>query len=365
MARPKSEFPINLSIYLDLLRLLAAFVVFTNHCNNNLMLHMLGGPLLWGRESVAIFFVLSGFVISYVSSTRETSAKDYFIARAARIYPVALLSIVLIVATDIAGNLINAPYYDHLANLHDSFYRTPSLSALLSYLTFTNQLWFSHAIFGTGEPYWSLGFEVQYYVFFGILCFCDRKRLPLYLAGWALICGPKILMYLPIWLMGVYAQKMVRNQTIQSAKIGLALFIASGGIFVAGRLMWGALAHNMFKTYSPSEEVFNFLYFTSIGLATTTNIVAFDAMSRSGNVFPARLASAIKWLAGGSFTLYLAHQPLLVLAAATVDRLSTSPVVAVLGAAIVLTLAFLFAEVAERPKKIYANAFRKLLSRVG
>jgi peptidoglycan/LPS O-acetylase OafA/YrhL len=351
---------------LDLLRLVAAFVVFTNHCNNNLMAHMLGGPLLWGRESVAVFFVLSGFVISYVSSTRETSAKEYFVARAARIYPVAILCVLLIMATDVIGNQVNAGYYDHLANLHDSFYRPPSVSALLSYLTFTNQLWFTHAIFGTGEPYWSLGFEVQYYVFFGILCFCDRKKLPFYVGLWALVCGPKILMYLPIWLMGVYAQKMVRHQTIQSAKVGFALFLASGAIFVAGRLMWGALAHNMFKTYPPSEEVFNFLYFTSIGLATTTNIVAFDAMFRSSEqIFPARLASVIKWLAGGSFTLYLAHQPLLVLAAATVDRVGASPVAAALGAGCVLALAFLLAEVAERPKKIYANAFRALLSRVG
>jgi len=39
-----------------------------------------------GHLAVSVFFVLSGFVIHYVSLSRESTVKQYFIDRPSRIY---------------------------------------------------------------------------------------------------------------------------------------------------------------------------------------------------------------------------------------------------------------------------------------
>ena len=77
------------SIYLDGIRFSAAVVVFLDHYS------MMGNTWLWwafpyGSEAVLAFFVLSGFVIGYVTERRETTATAYAVNRMARIFSVAL-----------------------------------------------------------------------------------------------------------------------------------------------------------------------------------------------------------------------------------------------------------------------------------
>ena len=59
-----------LSLYLDALRFGAAFIVFLSHFGR------VSGGLFWqmqpyGRTAVLVFFVLSGFVIAWVTETKE------------------------------------------------------------------------------------------------------------------------------------------------------------------------------------------------------------------------------------------------------------------------------------------------------
>ena len=58
----------SLSLFLDLVRVLAAFAVFLSHAS----WHDHTGGLMWqlggiGREAVDVFFVLSGFVIAHAA----------------------------------------------------------------------------------------------------------------------------------------------------------------------------------------------------------------------------------------------------------------------------------------------------------
>ena len=76
------------SILLDVLRFGAACTVLLSHFG--LAGLSVGFPdyTVAGHLAVAVFFVLSGFVIRYVTLTREASAKEYLIDRASRIYSV-------------------------------------------------------------------------------------------------------------------------------------------------------------------------------------------------------------------------------------------------------------------------------------
>jgi len=95
----------HLSIYLDAIRFMTALTVFVGHYS---LLHLSGG-LLWqiqpyADEAVVVFFVLSGFVIAHATHGRRTSAADYCIGRAARIYSVVLPALLLTAVLDFVGN---------------------------------------------------------------------------------------------------------------------------------------------------------------------------------------------------------------------------------------------------------------------
>ncbi|KAK0339081.1 hypothetical protein LTR94_036019, partial [Friedmanniomyces endolithicus] len=76
------------SVYLDLVRFLAALAVVAMHVRQFGLVEAPGADhlTLFGREAVMAFFVLSGFVIAYTTAQRRPSAREYALARAARIY---------------------------------------------------------------------------------------------------------------------------------------------------------------------------------------------------------------------------------------------------------------------------------------
>lgn len=100
------------SLYLDLVRFLAAVAVLVSHlCGQRFT-----GGLLWQAEpyvdeAVDVFFVLSGFVIGYVTDQREATAKSYAIARLARVYSVALPALVTTFVLDAIGAALRPDLY--------------------------------------------------------------------------------------------------------------------------------------------------------------------------------------------------------------------------------------------------------------
>src|SRR6185437_4390092 len=74
---------VTTSLYLNLLRLLAALTVLVGHAS----VKQISGGLFrqagsHDQDAVAVFFVLSGFVIGYVTHRRESSASVYILHRA-------------------------------------------------------------------------------------------------------------------------------------------------------------------------------------------------------------------------------------------------------------------------------------------
>ncbi len=102
---PVSSSPVSreFSLYLDLVRILAAAVVLYSHANlRALSERILPGESL-GHSAVVVFFVLSGYVIAFVTDTRERSGRDYAISRFARIYSVALPALIVTMFADLVG----------------------------------------------------------------------------------------------------------------------------------------------------------------------------------------------------------------------------------------------------------------------
>ncbi len=348
----------NLSIYLDLLRFGAAVVVFLSHAHVFLLPSIKIGPLGWGREAVAVFFVLSGFVISYVRQVSEREWRVYVVARLARIMPVALLAIAVIFVADNIGTHANAFYYDFI---NTGFFTPVSVEAALAYVTFTNQLWFAHAVFGSGEPYWSLGFEVQYYLFFGLLAFSpSRVKIPL-LCLWAAFAGPKILMYMPLWLMGWLTMKCVIERPPFRRPIAIAMIAASIVLFFSLKYFADRAATNMYETWSLPQEAINFVYFNLIGVAVVLHLIGAASLLRQAPALFEKTGPAIRWLAGGSFTLYLVHQPLILMFASFLHPVEEHVPMAAALLVACFVLCFLLAEIAERRKKFFARLIVSLL----
>ncbi|MEH3045715.1 acyltransferase family protein [Sphingomonas adhaesiva] len=339
------------SVYLDAWRIIAACVVLLAHVND------WGGQAIpfftpaVASQGVLIFFVLSGFVISYVVTRREGDWRSYAVARAARIYSVALPAIALTFLIDAV-----APPLPHWI-VDDTAVTAAPLQALAG-LTFLNELWSHHIQLGSNSPYWSMGYEVPFYICFGLALFLQRGRKWLVLLAIA-IYGPRIAIMGTIWLMGAATQLVCRRRLVGRGA-GIVLFVASMAVIMTvNALVWFGM---MSWTDSPifwhrlRDLPADFL----IATAFAAGIVGIDAACR-GMTPPAGLARAIQWWAGCTFTLYLFHVPLsqaLVGLSPALLR-GSGGVVTLLVAIVLVTLAI--AELTERRKVWWHALFARLL----
>ena len=100
------------SIYLNAVRFFAALVVFLGHTSGR----RFTDGFLWAfgeymDVAVIIFFVLSGYVIAYVTDNRERTLDDYAINRVARILSVAIPALILTFVLDTIGRSFHPEAY--------------------------------------------------------------------------------------------------------------------------------------------------------------------------------------------------------------------------------------------------------------
>lgn len=179
----------------------------------------------FGHHAVMVFFVLSGYVIAHVTLSRPTTGADYGIGRVARLYSVVVPALVLTVALDSIGKLLDPTVYDGWWNVD-----TKPVIRFTYSLFFLNEIWFESVRAFTNGPYWSMGYEASYYLLFGLWCFAPgRWRIPVTALA-ALMVGPKILLLAPVWLMGVWTYRFNRTHTL-SPSLALAVLVASSLAF--------------------------------------------------------------------------------------------------------------------------------------
>jgi peptidoglycan/LPS O-acetylase OafA/YrhL len=337
------------SLYLDAVRPLAALVVLLSHVS---YAGLSGGQLKLfdsaGVQAVDVFFVLSGFVIAHVCATREQDPRSYLISRAARIYSVAIPALLLTAVADKIGQAIDpTPYQTGYQAL------TPALVARSA--LFLGEQWNAHRFPGSDGPYWSLGFEVWYYIAFGVFLFAPRRwRWASMLAVLAFI-GPKVALMFPAWLMGVASYRLCATQRVRPAW-GWLLFAASI-ILLAG---YEFLPHSPLQQFSEVSFRLDRLGSTGqdylIAALFSAHIIGFASVSSTFAPWLERNAPAIRWIAGATFSLYLAHLPILYLLAAASPWPKSSPFTLALLLLAAPVACLLFAEISERRKEAWRDA---------
>ena len=230
------------SLYLDVLRFGAAFTVFLSHCGR-VTAGMFWQIQPYGVTAVFVFFVLSGFVIAWVTATREGTLEEYALSRVARLYSVVL------------PVLIATAVLDHIAMAIDPSLYGPEplpimsrdpLYAVLGYAlsaVFLSECW-SWIVPGSNGPWWSVNYEAWYYVLFGVATFMRGRQRMVALAVAAVVAGPPILIFFPLWLMGLTAW---RWRTLLPNQLGAPLAIGAVAAFIGLEALGG---QNLFQIVS-------------------------------------------------------------------------------------------------------------------
>jgi len=338
------------SIYLDGVRLLAALIVVAGHTEWTFAPGLL--PLI--REghlatlAVGIFFVLSGFVIGYAVDQKETDVRSYFLNRAARVYSVVIPVLVLTLLIEVCGRELAPDIYKTTPNVGNVL--KDGLRLLVS-LTFVNQAWQFNLTPVGNIPFWSLAYEVPYYVTFG-LWFFGGTWWRLGAVAVMMAAGPYIALLFGLWLLG-YGSYRLCNRIALTRVQGRALLLAS--LLCLG--MAADLARFFPETTPFAGGIIGFLQFYVAGIPFAGTIVGFAfsdiPLARSG------WAKPVRWAAGATFTIYLMHYPIGRLLSALVPH--SWPLAGrwfgIFGGVVLLSL--LVAEVSERRKDVWRRALSR------
>jgi len=309
----------SFSLYLDVIRFLAALAVFLDHLSStpftsNIIWWRLGS---YGAIAVTIFFVLSGYVIAYVTATRERSPAAYFSARMARLYSVVGVALILTFVFDKIGMSVNPDFY----SIQKVLWKPPSWAGYLSSTVFLNEYQifrFNGISPGTNGPYWSLSFEATYYVVAGLILFAPRRiwiPVSLVILG---LAGKTIIALLPIWALGFMLYHW-RGPLRIPTYVWVVLASVSAAVIVAMPSITTGFSSDNFGLWFPwGRAPFNrnlladYLVASAfaIHLISVRNIFTGPAQLRPN------LIAAVRWLGTQTFPLYCLHYPAICLFAA-------------------------------------------------
>jgi peptidoglycan/LPS O-acetylase OafA/YrhL len=344
------------SRYLDLLRGLAALIVALSHLKLfGVAASDFGGWLPDdGHDAVVLFFILSGFVIA--SSTDKKSnqgLRNYLLDRAARIYSVAL-PILLLAALLCAIGWIEFTQQYQLKKLW---------LYIPFHLSFLSQSWNLREIpFGL-NPWWSLPFEVWYYILFGCAYFLKSwQRVGVCLLI-LVIMGPKLWVMLPIWLLGVwlYRSNIAARISVSSALIFLIAGPVCYLLFMETQMQ--NIVRDIFLIPFGGWNAHRLGYASYFGRDYVTAIcfaVHLIGAQKLAFNMPQWFAKAATAMASVSFTLYLLHPIIYRTLSTHVMSPAHNPMVVYSIAALSVALAFIIAPATEGQR----HNWRRLLARL-
>ena len=228
---------------------------------------------------------------------------------------------------------------------------------------FLGEFWSDAVMIGSNGPYWSLTYEVWYYVAFGAILFAPRCwKIPAACA-FLLLVGPKIALMWPIWLLGVLAYRITRTQRIGPVA-GYALWLGSAAAWIG----YEAWAWSLGRPWAPASASFHDDYLRQdylVGVLFAVNLVGFAAIAPQFARVTAMVARPIRWAAGATFTLYIIHTPLLLFFAAVSPFRPASLAQRALLVVGTFAVVLAFAAVTERRKDLWRSALARAVAPLG
>jgi peptidoglycan/LPS O-acetylase OafA/YrhL len=362
MVHPAPALSRPLSLYLDCCRFLAAVVVVASHFGPFGMIVSDHGNWLLnlGREAVIVFFVMSGFVIAYTTEQKDRGLRAYAVARCTRIYSVALPLLLLAFLAAGALAATGAAPLERFYQLGKPWLYLPL------HLLFMGELWTISEPPPLLSPYWSLGYEVWYYVLFGALFYLRGRRRLLVGASLLLLMGPKLWLLLPVWASGVLVYHWQKRLAIARplavlgwcATLGLLVLFKTSGADAALRAL--ALANWPFPGL-PLKSADRFLADYVVCLLVVANF-----LFAKNAVFSSllRIEKPLRWLASYTFTLYLVHALVMRLWLALYPHDPASSVDLVALVAAIAASTWVIGQVTERRKGWFEALFLRLAARL-
>ena len=308
------------------------------------------------------FFVLSGFVISFVAAKKEENIRDFFVARAARIYSVAIPAVVITAVLDYLGYSIFPGAYPAGSQAWD----LPAIRVVTS-LLFANEFWILGIQLFSNVPYWSLNYEVWYYILFGVSFYLRGNTRYWVLAVITIVIGPKILLLLPIWWMGVFVfqsdafAKMTISQAwvlLAMSLLGFTAYITQNLGLVGWNFLHDTLGADMHQNLGWSRQ---FLTDYFLGFYLMLHFAALRQLMSGEIPALSLIEKPIRYLAGATFSLYLFHQPLLWFFNSVFSNMVEIEMRYMLAVTLTFVAVFPLASVTERKKTAWMSAINRLV----
>ena len=304
------------SLYLDILRFGAAMSVFLSHLGGQ----NINAGVLWqfgafGSAGVIVFFVLSGYVVSFVTYIKETDRRSYVLARVGRLYSVAVPALLLTILIDALGRFL----FPSIGSFGEGDLLSGAGWRLAVSALFLNEVWSVHILTGNNGPYWSLSYEVAYYALFGVAIFVRGYGRWLVLGVIALLAGPRIL---------------------------------SG---------FGVFSHSNFVFYYSVSEL---IQVNVLAFLLSAHLVCFDQVCGDFSWINT-VKRPIRAAAATTFGLYLYHMPILIFVTACFGPATGSMGRTFLIAGFTLAGSLTLARFTEPQKKLWQRAFGVAFDRIG
>ena len=313
----------RLSSVLDFWRWAAAWIVVAYHLRQLLLppvidysgMRVMLLPFVtiseFGHQAVMLFFVISGFLVGGLTlkgaGKRGFSLTDYGIKRFSRIYVVLIPALLLTAAADVIGIRFwnQSGIY---TGLQGSEIGSMMWSAVdrLNLQTFLANLFMLQRVtapsFGSNGPLWSLSYEWWYYMLFAaVAAFWFDKRLGVRAVCVASTVGMIAFLPLPIlawgafWAAGVGVYEYLRRDWWRPPLwLGIAFFVASMmANYLSGKIQF------------PGDS-----YIRDAMVAGGFAVLLISSQGER----PMPFARLSHHLAEFSFSLYLIHFPLVILA---------------------------------------------------
>jgi peptidoglycan/LPS O-acetylase OafA/YrhL len=361
---PAKRFSTATSVLLDVLRLASAIMIASVHLTQPFF--SIGWPDLtdYGKPALVMLFLLSGLVIRYVTAMRRGRMTDFWIDRISRVYSVVVPALAFTIVASYLAMRINPAYYMPHWGMNSSrpFFRTAVN------LIFMAQSWnLTIEPFSNG-PFWTLSYEVFYYVFYAVGIYLAGTRRIFWLLIVAVLAGQHILLLLPLWLIGCFAHDIyqrARDPKISLRKLNLTFLAAGAGgavllpVAVRALIYFKGFVTRFFWAHhsAPINLHWAYVYYAEgipIVFLLLWVMVLFDRLQMSEK------AAWVKWLrllSEATFPLYLLHFPLFVLLVAAFPAQRANVWFRLGLLALSITLSALLA----RPTVEFKNYLRDLL----